>query len=309
MTLGTLSGVVMGLLKVVRWKRHGHDRLYVNLPDGTAVAWMDCRTGKIEILDERYRREALGSLRVYRGSQPRHEKGRPAARTPSSRRPSAAPRPRDTRRKSLPALSPGEDLAANRPGARLLGLIAERGPTRAQRAWARLRGRSTEWDSWFAGLEGERRVGNELRRLENSGWRVLHGIPLPNGADIDHLLIGPGGVFAINTKHHDGKSVWVGDEMARIDHGPARPYARASKAEAQRVRAVLELYVDFDVPVEPAIVLVGAEDVARAPTQFTVRVYREREVSSLAPLDGVLAKDQVETLYEVARRRRVWLSG
>lgn len=87
MTVETLSGVVMGSLKVVRWKRHGHDRLYVNLPDGIAVAWMDCRTGKIEILDERHRREALGHFvctgvrsravrRVVRLLVLRHRRGR-----------------------------------------------------------------------------------------------------------------------------------------------------------------------------------------------------------------------------------------
>ena len=45
-------------------------------------------------------------------------------------------------------------------------------------------------------------MGAELNRLGRHGWRVLHSIRLANRVDIDHLPIGPGGVFSINTKHH-----------------------------------------------------------------------------------------------------------
>jgi hypothetical protein len=37
-------------LHVTRWKRYGHDRLYVNLPDGTAVGWADVMTEDIAVL-------------------------------------------------------------------------------------------------------------------------------------------------------------------------------------------------------------------------------------------------------------------
>ncbi|MGY0486484.1 nuclease-related domain-containing protein [Streptomyces sp. WG-D5] len=284
----------MDSLKVVRWKRHGQDRLYVNLPDRTSVAWMDCRTGKIVITDERYRREALKALREYQSPTP---PAPPRPRAPVTGRP-----------KPLPPLDPANDLARNRPGARLIGMLAERGPTRGERLWSKIRRRPTDWDSWISGAEGERRVGEELKRLEPSGWRVLHGIELSNGADLDHLLIGRGGVFTVNAKNHEGKNVWIGDDMARVDHGTPRPYPRASRAEARRVREVLERYVDFPVPVEPMIVIAGTENVTKSPTQLTVRVYRAREVSALAPLTGTFTPDQAATLYEVARRRSVWWS-
>ncbi|MCE0446144.1 NERD domain-containing protein [Streptomyces tricolor] len=45
-------------------------------------------------------------------------------------------------------------------------------------------------------------MGRELERLASYGWHVLHGVPKSNGGDIDHLLIGPGGVFSLNTKTH-----------------------------------------------------------------------------------------------------------
>ncbi|WP_323182327.1 MULTISPECIES: nuclease-related domain-containing protein [unclassified Streptomyces] len=186
-------------------------------------------------------------------------------------------------------------------------MIAERGPSKVQRLTAKLLRQPSEWDSWYAGLEGERRVGRELERLTPLGWRVLHGIEKGNGGDIDHVLIGPGGVFSINTKNHRGASVWVGDSMAKINGGKPRPYAAASQAEADFVRKVLGRYCAFDVPVEPVLVFVGISSLDRAATQFAVHVYQEREVSALGPLAGKLTPEQVEHVYGVARHRRVWL--
>ncbi|MGW7429860.1 nuclease-related domain-containing protein [Streptomyces sp. NPDC054861] len=195
----------------------------------------------------------------------------------------------------------------NRPGAALLSLIAAKGPTRLERAWARLCRRPSEWDPWFAGLAGERRVGRELKRLSPYGWRALHGITLPSGADIDHLLVGPGGVFCINTKHHAGKPVWVGDTMARVGHGPPVPYVAASRREADRVRGVLERHCGFPVPVRPALVFVGVTELVTASgAPGDVHVCREREVSALGPLSGVLDAHQVERIHDVARHRRAW---
>lgn len=139
------------------------------------------------------------------------------------------------------------------------------------------------------------------------GWRVLHGVPKNNGGDIDHLLIGPGGVFSIHTKSHDGGTVWVGDEMAKVNGGRPVPYAAAGKAEAAYVQRVLERYCDFAVPVEPVLVFVGVATLDRAATQHTVRSYQEREVAALGPISGKLTPARVERIHAVARHRRIWL--
>lgn len=49
------------------------------------------------------------------------------------------------------------------------------------------------------GFEGERRVGEELNRLMAQGFRVFHDLPF-DGFNVDHVLVGPPGVFAIETK-------------------------------------------------------------------------------------------------------------
>ncbi|MFG2927279.1 nuclease-related domain-containing protein [Streptomyces achromogenes] len=291
------------------------DRLYVNLPDGTAVAWVDRPTKTVTIKVPKYREEALALLRQHLGTGVTFgsTSALPASAPGSSTaRPSSRPKqPTHPRRGGpltpLPAPPPGDDLARNHPGAGVLGLIAERGPTPAQRLWAKVLRRPSEWDSWYTGLDGERRVGRELERLASFGWHVLHGVPKNNGGDIDHLLIGPGGVFSLNTKTHPGAAVWVGDTMAKVNGGKPVPYAAASRAEADYVQGVLGKHCGFAVPVEPVLVFVGVASLDRAATQYTVRIYQSRDVAALGPLTGKLTSEQVEHVFSVARHRRIWL--
>lgn len=184
--------------------------------------------------------------------------------------------------------------------------LAELAPGRFARLLSRL-GRKSEADSWRAGLAGERTVGAELKRLAPAGWRVLHSVPLPRDVDIDHLLIGPGGVFTINTKHHRQKRVWVGDTAATVNRGAPQAYVRKSRVEAKRVAGVLE-GAGVRVEVEPVLVFVGAASVEVVPSLLDVRVIRrEREVSALGALGGKLSPAQIEAVYAVARDRRSWL--
>lgn len=300
-----MSGGGVGGLKVSRWRKSGHDRLYVNLPGGTAVAWADCRTGKVTVLVEEHRQEALALLKLHLAALP--ESATPHPEPPPKPRPvPATPTTRPTRK--LPPLRAPDDLALNRPGSGIQEMLRSKGPSRVRRALDRILGRESEWDPWFKGLAGERIAGAELDRLTARGWKVLHSIPLTRGGDIDHLLVGPGGVFTVNTKNLRGKSVWIGDDMVKVDHGPPHPYPARSRAEARLARGVLERHCPFPVEVEPVLVFVGVRDLPRATTPLQVRVYREREVAALGPLTGRLAPDQIDIVYAVARHRRAWLS-
>jgi hypothetical protein len=58
---------------------------------------------------------------------------------------------------------------------------------------------------WYKGALGEIAVGQILERL-GPEWTILHAVPVGGGAfDIDHVLIGPAGVFTLNTKNHAGQ--------------------------------------------------------------------------------------------------------
>lgn len=309
-------------LTVVRWKRYGHDRLYANLPDGTAAGWADCTTGAITVLLKEYGDPVTTALEPHltaptrtrapaapESAREKAEQGRPEWSEQDWREQDRPARPFTQPTPLLPPLTPPDDLAENAPGTALQPHLDASSPGPVARALARVLGRPAAGDSWRKGAEGERRVGAELDRLRRHGWHALHSIPLPGDVDLDHLLIGPGGVFSINTKNHPGKPVWVGDDAVKVDNGDPRPYARKSRAEAERVQRVLGHYCGFPVPVEPVLVFVGITDLKVAATQLKVRVYREREVSAMAPLTGVWTPSQVTRIHGVARHRRAWLNA
>jgi hypothetical protein len=54
---------------------------------------------------------------------------------------------------------------------------------------------------WAAGAAGERRTQSALAGIERDGWTVLHDVHPPGRRwNLDHLLIGPGGVVVVETK-------------------------------------------------------------------------------------------------------------
>jgi hypothetical protein len=56
-----------------------------------------------------------------------------------------------------------------------------------------------ERENYRLGFDGERFVGEELSRLIAHGYEVYHDVPF-DGFNIDHVLVGPGGVFSVETK-------------------------------------------------------------------------------------------------------------
>ncbi|MFE9255588.1 nuclease-related domain-containing protein [Streptomyces sp. NPDC006879] len=264
-------------VRVTAWRKYGHHRLYLNLANGDLVAWVDQRSGHLEVLREDLRPAVLEALARYR--------------------PDGSPPP-------LPPLTEGDDLAQQAPGAALRAKLT--GQSWADRLTHWLLRRPSEWDPWRKGLAGERAVGRELRRFTAQGWQVLHSIPLPPRYDIDHLLIGPGGVFTINTKYVRGSSVWVGDEAAKIRGGEPRPYPRRARAEATRAARTLSAHCGFRVTVQPVLVFVGATNLNKEPTLLDVRVYRERELAALAAADGALSADRIRRIHDIARHRQAW---
>jgi hypothetical protein len=59
--------------------------------------------------------------------------------------------------------------------------------------------------AWQTGEQGELRTGRLLEPLEAQGFRILHDRKIPGSrANIDHIVIGPPGIFVVETKSLGG---------------------------------------------------------------------------------------------------------
>jgi hypothetical protein len=66
-------------------------------------------------------------------------------------------------------------------------------------AYGRLRPLIRARDCYQLGFQGERYVAEELNQLIAEGFRVFHDVPFEN-YNMDHVLVGPTGVFVVETK-------------------------------------------------------------------------------------------------------------
>jgi hypothetical protein len=92
----------------------------------------------------------------------------------------------------------------------------------AGRRW-RLRFRPSEQArTWQRGAQGERRTARLLDRLTRDGFVVFHDLAVPGNtsANVDHLVIGPTGVFVIDSKQWTGSVHQSADGLAWHNHYP-----------------------------------------------------------------------------------------
>jgi hypothetical protein len=107
-------------------------------------------------------------------------------------------------------------------------------------AW-RLRFRPSEQArTWQRGASGERRTAHLLDRLTREGFVVFHDLAVPGSeANVDHLLIGPTGVFVIDSKEWTGQVRQGVDGLVWHNHYPLDRTLATVRWEAQQVSRVL----------------------------------------------------------------------
>jgi hypothetical protein len=159
---------------------------------------------------------------------------------------------------------------------------------------------------WYSGAVGERSVGRRLARL-GEDWTVLHAVPVGRGSsDIDHVVIGPGGVFTLNTKRHAGQSVWTAGTTFLVA-GRKQPYLRNALHEAERASKLLSSAVGAPVQVHGALVVVDAKTVTVKDKHPAVAVLEEHQVPRwLERRPPVLTREEVTALSAAAVQGRTW---
>ncbi|GAA2035892.1 hypothetical protein GCM10009819_20520 [Agromyces tropicus] len=161
-------------------------------------------------------------------------------------------------------------------------------------------------EPWYVGALGELEVARRLEAL-GPGWVVLHSVPIGTGSsDLDHVVIGPAGVFTINTKHHRGQTVWVGAKRILVN-GQRTDHLRNAAYEATRTAKLLSAAAGTPVEVTPIIAIVASrritvrerpDDVVVLPEYEIVRWMRRQPI--------ILTTDQVQHIAAVAAQPAAW---
>lgn len=310
----------MGGTVVQRWRKYGKDRLYINADDGTRVGWHDVLTGEDHV-------EVPGQEDDYRAAVARWraDDGMPDGTVTANEQVANHPAedaevvvviddavviPVVLSDSSVATEPQWEDLADRRAGAmaREQALaLKQAAPVRT--FVARVLGVHTDERAWRIGADGEEKVAARLAKLakKDPRWTFLHAIPVgENGSDIDHLVVGPGGVFTLNAKHHPGARIWIRGNGFRVN-GTQVPYVRNSRHEAERASRCLGAACGFPVAVAGIIVPVGADSITVKEPPIDVHVVNRMALTDwLRRRPAILDQATIAAVFEAARRSTTW---
>lgn len=145
------------------------------------------------------------------------------------------------------------------------------------------------------GARGEEQVGGLLDGLEGGGWHAIHDASLGNG-NVDHILIGPAGVFTVETKSHPGPV-----RVARI-HGATLAQAQAQQRAIARVtgREVEALVVYSRAWIDRP--LARRKGVRVLPARL-LPSYLDRRARVLSPAEAEEARERVARALREHRAR------
>jgi hypothetical protein len=164
----------------------------------------------------------------------------------------------------------------------------------------------------------QRRTRRQLNKLGRAGYRAMHARPIPESQDqIDHLVVGPAGVFAIDSENWDKRLAVRTKKGTQLWHGPFSKKDRLQHAqwEAQRAADLLTEATGKPVSVRAAMAVYGPRipwDVAtiREVDVFSgprLRKYLRRRARNgeVRPL----ADEEIERIFKAANEAFPHLSA
>lgn len=155
------------------------------------------------------------------------------------------------------------------------------------------------------GLLAERVTGMQLNRLVASGCIVMHDLP-GEGFNVDHVVIAPRGVYAVETKSfRKPKQVRKGDNyrvafdgaLLRFPDFSEKDALQQARGQAQWLSKLLREALGREVPVIPALALPGWH------IDQTDDIWRSAPVKVFTPMGGganFMAKD-IQAIDPVTR--------
>jgi hypothetical protein len=150
--------------------------------------------------------------------------------------------------------------------------------------------------AWDAGAAGGREVADKLSELVPRGWYVLHDVHWPGRpkANLDHVLVGPGGVVVVDAKN------WTGEVKVSSGVLWQGRYARTQAVEgalAQCAAVASVLAPPHRRMVRPLICMAAQPDLFGVTNSDVAVVGTQRVVGAIEALPPVLDQQAVVGLY------------
>jgi hypothetical protein len=156
--------------------------------------------------------------------------------------------------------------------------------------------------AWEKGARGEQRLAEVLAGLPYVAVLNDRAVAGTRG-NIDHIVIGPAGVFVVDSKSYMGAiqvrdvGGWFrNDERLYVGRRDCTHLAEKMGWQVEAVEGLLD-YLDCGAPVTPVLCFVGTDWPVFAPTSFRgVQLEEPRSLARLVTATGVLFPNQIDWL-------------
>jgi Nuclease-related domain len=167
-------------------------------------------------------------------------------------------------------------------------------------------------EAWQKASAVERRTERQLRGLEKKhGWRVLHARAVPKDDEgfsdgkIDHFVIGPTGIYAIDSVSWDKRLPVRAMSHKKLYHGPKDMNEQLDQArwECDQASRLISTQLGYKVPVQASVAIYGPAISWKVLRVRDVDVYSGgRARTYLRRRPKILNATDVERITEVAER-------
>lgn len=173
---------------------------------------------------------------------------------------------------------------------------------------------STRFAAFIKGARGEERVASVLAFLP-SGYSVFNGLAIdgrlmPKGVDFDHIVVGPSGIFVVETKNWSSKVVYAGGKLL-YEGGkePQRPPLDQARVGASRLKAEIAKRLDLELPVRSVVCFAGGNfvDVRREMQDATICNLSDL-ISVICQVRGAAMKVSKQNCAAVAELLQGWMA-
>ena len=153
------------------------------------------------------------------------------------------------------------------------------------------------------GAHAEEVVAEGLMNLPD-GYHAFHDISF-DGFNIDHVAVGSGGIFLVETKSHSGKVDAKGDTLLLNDKQPLKNFLNQTWSQTYQLREFLKKQTSREWNVKPILCFTRAFVSVRAPVKGISVVNKKYLTTYLLQQQQILNPEDIETITKILQS---WIS-
>ena len=157
------------------------------------------------------------------------------------------------------------------------------------------------------GLAGETQVAKLLSSTLSDNYWLINGLYLHNGGgDIDHVVLGPGGIFVLETKNWSGTVSCDGDEWQRTGRGNFKSSpSRQVKRNAAAIKNIIDssgAFGSLGISVEGIVVFTNNHATLHINNPTVPKILRLPQLANYITTHGNHGRYSSQQLEEIEKK-------